>query len=108
MIIVTSDIEQLPDECFEYLKSLERVQFEEPSHIKYIGKWCFWGCFNLKEFIIPDSCEVINDDSFKHCGIKKLYIGRNTVDFDPSSLTEIESVIIDDNNPHEYDMDITL
>lgn len=47
------------DEVFRKYRSDERITFEIPSHIKYIGDSAFSGAYHITELIIPDTVEYI-------------------------------------------------
>ena len=49
-----------------------------------IGKKAFYGCSDVKEFIIPDTVKIIDEEAFKGCtSLRKIFI--------PKSVTKIAS-----------------
>ncbi len=68
-IIVKNTVEatEYPDNFAKNCKALESVVFENTDKITRIGKFAFFSCTDLDEFIIPKKVTEIDAEAFENC-----------------------------------------
>lgn len=57
--------------AFSYCSNLSNIKFG--NCLKSIGIFAFGNCSKLTEILIPQSCEIIDDDAFVETNIKRFY-----------------------------------
>ena len=84
-IIVKNTVEatEYPDNFAKNCKALEAVVFENTDKITRVGKFAFYTCTELEEFVIPENVTGIDTEAFENCvfssiefpqGLKKIGI----------------------------------
>ena len=84
-IIVKNTVEatECPDNFAKNCKSLDTVVFENTDKIARIGRFAFFSCTDLEEFVIPENVTEIDTEAFENCefssielpqGLKKIGI----------------------------------
>ncbi len=68
-IIVKNTVEatEYPDNFAKNCKALETVVFENTDKIIRVGKFAFYSCSDLEEFVIPENVTEIDAEAFKDC-----------------------------------------
>ena len=76
-ILVTNDLQYVPDKCFLDFALLETVKL--PNGISRIGYRAFENCRVLQEFTIPASVTEIDESAFENCrSLSALHFGGST------------------------------
>lgn len=68
-IIVKNTVEatEYPDNFAKNCKALETVVFENTDKIIRVGKFAFYSCSDLEEFVIPENVTEIDAEAFENC-----------------------------------------
>ena len=68
-IIVKNTVEatEYPDNFAKNCKALEAVVFENTDKITRVGKFAFFSCTDLEEFVIPENVTEIDVEAFENC-----------------------------------------
>lgn len=68
-IIVKNTVEatEYPDNFAKNCKALESVVFENTDKITRVGKFAFFSCTDLEEFVIPENVTEIDTEAFENC-----------------------------------------
>lgn len=68
-IIVKNTVEatEYPDNFAKNCKALETVVFENTDKIIRVGKFAFYSCTDLEEFVIPENVTEIDAEAFENC-----------------------------------------
>ena len=81
-----------------------RQELEEvviPSTMRYIGKYNFYGCDNLKSVTIEDGMEPLeiaaNGEVFASSGVTRFYLGRNLTGGVPRHFEYLERLTLGEN-----------
>ena len=101
-IIIKNTVEatEYPDNFAKNCKALESVIFENTDKITRIGKFAFFSCTDLDEFIIPENVTEIDAEAFENCvfssielpqGLKKIGV------WSFGNCLNITSIVIPDN-----------
>jgi hypothetical protein len=81
-IRIPASIQLFDEYCFYQCRALEKVEFEQNSQLKKIGRGAFFSCVSLKSITIPKSTQSLDKECFDEC--KKL----KNVTFEPDSNLE--------------------
>ncbi len=82
-IKIPASVEEIEDSAFENCTKLKRVEFEEGSNLKIIGRNVFKNCTSLEEIVIPKNLEKIGASTFLNCSsLKKIAL--------PDTVTELK------------------
>lgn len=88
--------------AFSDCTNLEKVIFEEGSHLKTIESNAFFNCSLLKEIELPESLEIMRGGAFEGCSsLESIHIPKNVNDFCGSCFIEcasLKSITIDEEN----------
>lgn len=78
-IIVKSSVEstEIPDNFAKNCKSLESVVFENSDKITRIGRYAFFSCVDLEDFIIPENVVEIATYAFCNCMFNSIQLPQN-------------------------------
>lgn len=80
-------------EVLAHSDQIKKVRFGEG--ISAIAKESFKGCKNLKELVLPESMQVIEEQAFSGCNVQALNLGKNVAfisadAFDECEITDIK------------------
>lgn len=73
-ITIPSTVEEIGVQAFSQCLNLSKVTIEKESVLKKIHKSAFYGCFEVKDFQIPETVVEIGDEAFTVTGLKYVYI----------------------------------
>ncbi len=101
-IIIKNTVEatEYPDNFAKNCKALESVVFENTDKITRVGKYAFFSCTELEEFVIPENVTEIDTEAFENCvfssiefpqGLKKIGV------WSFGKCLNITSIVIPDN-----------
>lgn len=66
-LLIPKVVTNIPNNCFENLSTLTKVEFEDESQLRKIGLRAFYGCCGLTNLIIPDTVTYIGEWAFSSC-----------------------------------------
>lgn len=84
---------EISTEVLAYADQIKKVRFGEG--INAIAKESFKDCKNLKELVLPESMQVIEEQAFSGCNVQSLNLGKNVAfisadAFDECEITDIK------------------
>lgn len=84
VINIEGSYNEIPDGAFAEM-AVETVNIK--TTIKTINSMAFYGCNNLKAFTVPQGCEYIGFDCFRHCkSLKSFYYRACTMTFEANAF----------------------
>lgn len=71
-----------------YAEQIRKVHFSEGVNV--IAKESFADCKNLKELVLPESMQVIEEKAFSGCNVQELNLGKNVALISADAFDECE------------------
>lgn len=84
-IVLPSTLQDMSQLADKGLKNLKIIDFSKVYQLRTIPEYCFAGCNNLEEIIIPEGVEEVGEEAFDGCkNLKRIIV--------PSTLNDVQNI----------------